>query len=88
MWTKPLFPEQQRSLLSRNSISSQEGEMLYDPCKQAPEGPHEREEGNRAFLVKEGMTEIFEMASGAMWKKNPSKLYLLKKLWPHRMYNF
>lgn len=35
-----------------------------------------------AVLVKEGMTEIFEMGSGA---KNPSKLYLLKKLWSHRM---
>lgn len=44
--------------------------MLQDPCKQAPEGACEREEErNRAALVKEGMTEIFEMESGAMWKK-------------------
>lgn len=57
--TKPLFLDQQRYLLSRNSISPQEGEMLYDPCKQAPEGACEREEErNRAVLVKEGMTVI------------------------------
>lgn len=86
--TKPLFLDQQRHLLSRNSISPQEGEMLYDPCKQAPKGACESEERSRAVLVKEGMTEIFEMELGAMWKKNPSKLYLLKKLWSHRMYNF
>lgn len=53
--------------------------MLHDPCKQSPEGAHEREERNRSVLVKEGMIEIFETASGAMWKKKPSQLYLLKK---------
>lgn len=43
--------------------------MLYGPCKQASEGACEREERNRTVLVKAGMTEIFEMASGAMWKR-------------------
>lgn len=63
--------------------------MLYDPCKQALEGACEREEEiNRAALVKEEMTEIFEMESEAMWKKNPNKLHLLKKTWSHRMYSF
>lgn len=84
-----LFLDQQIYLLSRNSISPWEGEVLYDPCKQAPEGACEREEErNRAVLVKKGMTEICETESGAMWKKNPSKLYLLKKPWSHRMYSF
>lgn len=83
-----MFLDQQIYLLSRNSISPWEGEVLYDPCKQGPEGACEEEERNRAVLIKERMTEICETASGAMWKKNPSKSYLLKKPWSHRMYNF